>query len=120
MTSSVRWGASSEWASWLITVYIVVVTLATPAMGCFGRLFGRRRLISSFPNRLGHWHRRLWALCRQLDGRPDPVPIADRAADTLRGAARNTIKYCQAGPKSGADRGDRDDGEADDPPSACC
>lgn len=26
-------GASPEWAAWLVTVYLIVATIATPAMG---------------------------------------------------------------------------------------
>jgi MFS family permease len=38
-------GASSEWATWLITIYLMVATVATPAMGRLGDLHGRRRML---------------------------------------------------------------------------
>lgn len=38
-------GASSEWASWLVTIYLMVATVATPAMGRLGDLHGRRRVL---------------------------------------------------------------------------
>ena len=34
-----------EWASWLVTVYLMVATVATPAMGRLGDLHGRRRML---------------------------------------------------------------------------
>jgi MFS family permease len=37
--------ASTEWASWLVTVYLMVATVATPAMGRLGDLFGRHRML---------------------------------------------------------------------------
>jgi MFS family permease len=38
-------GGSSEWSAWLVTVYLIVATVATPAMGRLGDLYGRRRLL---------------------------------------------------------------------------
>lgn len=38
-------GASPEWSAWLITVYLIVATIATPAMGRLGDLHGRRRML---------------------------------------------------------------------------
>lgn len=38
-------GASREWTAWLVTVYLVVATVATPAMGRLGDLHGRRRML---------------------------------------------------------------------------
>jgi MFS family permease len=38
-------GASSEWSAWLVTVYLIVATVATPAMGRLGDLHGRRRML---------------------------------------------------------------------------
>lgn len=38
-------GASQEWASWLVTVYLMVATVATPAMGRLADLYGRRRML---------------------------------------------------------------------------
>lgn len=38
-------GSSSEWSAWLVTVYLIVATVATPAMGRLGDLYGRRRLL---------------------------------------------------------------------------
>ncbi|QRP50086.1 MFS transporter [Amycolatopsis sp. FDAARGOS 1241] len=38
-------GGSAEWASWLGTVYLMVATVATMAMGRLGDLHGRRRLL---------------------------------------------------------------------------
>ena len=38
-------GGSQEWASWLVTVYLIVATVATMAMGRLGDLHGRRRLL---------------------------------------------------------------------------
>lgn len=38
-------GASPEWAAWLVTVYLIVATIATPAMGRLADLHGRRRLL---------------------------------------------------------------------------
>ncbi|BCJ34124.1 membrane transport protein [Actinocatenispora thailandica] len=37
--------ASPEWASWLVTVYLMVATAATPALGRLGDLYGRRRVL---------------------------------------------------------------------------
>jgi MFS family permease len=39
-------GASQEWSSWLITVYLMIATAATPAMGRLADLYGRRRLLA--------------------------------------------------------------------------
>lgn len=36
---------TAEWSSWLVTVYLVVATVATPAMGRLGDLHGRRRML---------------------------------------------------------------------------
>jgi MFS family permease len=36
---------SQEWSSWLVTVYLIVATAATPAMGRLGDLYGRRRML---------------------------------------------------------------------------
>lgn len=38
-------GGSDEWASWLVTVYLMVATVATMAMGRLGDLYGRRRML---------------------------------------------------------------------------
>lgn len=38
-------GASPEWSAWLVTVYLIVATVATPAMGRLADLHGRRRLL---------------------------------------------------------------------------
>jgi MFS family permease len=38
-------GASREWSAWLITVHLIVATIATPAMGRLADLYGRRRLL---------------------------------------------------------------------------
>lgn len=38
-------GGSPEWSSWLVTVYLMVATVATMAMGRLGDLHGRRRLL---------------------------------------------------------------------------
>ncbi len=38
-------GASPEWAAWLVTVYLIVATIATPAMGRLADLHGRRRML---------------------------------------------------------------------------
>lgn len=37
--------ASTEWSAWLVTVYLIVATVATPAMGRLGDLHGRRRML---------------------------------------------------------------------------
>lgn len=37
--------ASPEWAAWLVTVYLVVATVATVAMGRAADLYGRRRVL---------------------------------------------------------------------------
>lgn len=36
---------TAEWSSWLVTVYLIVATVATPAMGRLGDLYGRRRTL---------------------------------------------------------------------------
>jgi MFS family permease len=38
-------GGSAEWSSWLVTVYLIVATVATPALGRLGDLHGRRRML---------------------------------------------------------------------------
>jgi MFS family permease len=38
-------GASPEWSAWLVTVYLIVATIATPAMGRLADLHGRRRML---------------------------------------------------------------------------
>lgn len=38
-------GGSAEWSAWLVTVYLIVATVATPAMGRLADLHGRRRLL---------------------------------------------------------------------------
>ncbi len=38
-------GASKEWTSWLVTVYLIVAVAATPAMGRLADLYGRRRML---------------------------------------------------------------------------
>jgi MFS family permease len=38
-------GASEEWSAWLVTVYLIVATVATPALGRLGDLHGRRRML---------------------------------------------------------------------------
>ena len=38
-------GASAEWSAWLITIYLIVATIATPAMGRLADLHGRQRLL---------------------------------------------------------------------------
>ena len=38
-------GSSAEWSAWLVTVYLIVATVATPAMGRLGDLHGRRRML---------------------------------------------------------------------------
>jgi MFS family permease len=37
--------APPEWAAWLVTVYLIVATIATPAMGRLADLHGRRRML---------------------------------------------------------------------------
>jgi MFS family permease len=37
--------SSPEWSAWLVTVYLMVATVATPAMGRLGDLHGRRRML---------------------------------------------------------------------------
>ena len=37
--------STPEWSSWLITVYLIVATVATPAMGRMGDLHGRRTML---------------------------------------------------------------------------
>jgi len=37
--------AAPEWSSWLVTVYLMVATAATPALGRLGDLHGRRRVL---------------------------------------------------------------------------
>ncbi len=37
--------ASAEWSAWLVTVYLVVATVATLALGRLGDLHGRRRVL---------------------------------------------------------------------------
>jgi MFS family permease len=37
--------ASPEWSAWLVTVYLIVATIATPAMGRLADLHGRRRML---------------------------------------------------------------------------
>lgn len=37
--------SSPEWSAWLVTVYLIVATVATPAMGRLGDLHGRRRML---------------------------------------------------------------------------
>lgn len=37
--------ASPEWSAWLITIYLIVATIATPAMGRLADLHGRRRML---------------------------------------------------------------------------
>lgn len=34
-----------EWSAWLVTVYLIVATVATPAFGRLGDLYGRRRVL---------------------------------------------------------------------------
>lgn len=36
---------TTEWSSWLVTVYLIVATVATPAMGRLGDLHGRRPML---------------------------------------------------------------------------
>jgi len=36
---------SQEWSSWLVTVYLMVATVATPSLGRLGDLHGRRRML---------------------------------------------------------------------------
>ncbi|HVV25360.1 MAG TPA: MFS transporter, partial [Pseudonocardiaceae bacterium] len=36
---------TDEWASWLVTVYLIVATVATPALGRLADLYGRRRML---------------------------------------------------------------------------
>jgi MFS family permease len=36
---------SREWSAWLVTVYLIVATVATPAMGRLADLHGRRRML---------------------------------------------------------------------------
>ncbi|HEX3649243.1 MAG TPA: MFS transporter [Pseudonocardiaceae bacterium] len=36
---------TAEWSSWLVTVYLMVATVATPTMGRLGDLHGRRRVL---------------------------------------------------------------------------
>jgi MFS family permease len=38
-------GASPEWSAWLVTVYLIVATIATPAMGRLADLHGRRLML---------------------------------------------------------------------------
>ena len=38
-------GASHEWASWLLTAYLVVATVATPALARLADLHDRRRVL---------------------------------------------------------------------------
>lgn len=38
-------GASPEWSAWLVTVYLIVATVATPALGRLADLHGRRRML---------------------------------------------------------------------------
>ena len=37
--------SSSEWSAWLVTVYLIVATVATPAMGRLADLHGRRMML---------------------------------------------------------------------------
>ncbi len=37
--------ATREWSAWLVTVYLIVATVATPAMGRLADLHGRRRML---------------------------------------------------------------------------
>ncbi len=39
-------GGSAEWSAWLVTSYLMVATVATPAMGRLADLHGRRRLVT--------------------------------------------------------------------------
>ncbi|HEX4017622.1 MAG TPA: MFS transporter [Frankiaceae bacterium] len=36
---------SAEWSAWLVTVYLIVATVGTPAMGRLADLYGRRKLL---------------------------------------------------------------------------
>lgn len=38
-------GGATEWSAWLVTVYLVVATVATPALGRLADLHGRRRML---------------------------------------------------------------------------
>lgn len=38
-------GATPEWSAWLVTAYLIVATVATPAMGRLADLHGRRRML---------------------------------------------------------------------------
>jgi MFS family permease len=38
-------GGSAEWSAWLVTVYLIVATVATPAMGRLADLHGRKRIL---------------------------------------------------------------------------
>lgn len=38
-------GSSQEWSSWLVTIYLMVATVATPGLGRLGDLYGRRRML---------------------------------------------------------------------------
>lgn len=38
-------GGSAEWSAWLVTVYLIVATVATPAMGRLADLHGRKRVL---------------------------------------------------------------------------
>lgn len=37
--------ASREWSAWMVTVYLIVATAATPALGRVADLYGRRRIL---------------------------------------------------------------------------
>ncbi len=37
--------SSAEWSAWLVTVYLIIATVATPGMGRLGDLHGRRRML---------------------------------------------------------------------------
>ncbi len=39
-------GSPREWSAWLVTVYLVVAVVATPAFGRLGDRYGRRRMLS--------------------------------------------------------------------------
>lgn len=38
-------GASPEWSAWLVTAYLIVATIATPALGRLADLHGRRQML---------------------------------------------------------------------------
>src|SRR5699024_4566850 len=38
-------GASQAWSAWLVTIYLMIATVATPALGRLAELYGERKML---------------------------------------------------------------------------